>query len=327
MSQVHVAAAILKRDGRVLICKRPADKKMGGMWEFPGGKLEKGETAEAALVREMREELEAEITVEGLFRRLETDSACFHFFDCTLKSDHLIKLEHQEILFALPNKLSSYAFCPPDAPIVAELMRKPRFKNYIWDLDGTLMDTYPAMTETMLLALKDFGITADKTELLALMKQSVSTARAHYPVPDAALRAAYKQYETEPAKNAPPMPHALETLEKIQALGGMNHVFTHRGALTLPLLQAAFPKIRFGQIITPADGFPMKPAPNALNALCERGGFQKETALMIGDRDIDILCAANANIAGCLFDPDGFYNHFETDFRVNSLSAFCERFV
>lgn len=54
---IVVAAALVDRDGRVLIQQRPADKHMGGLWEFPGGKLEQGETPEQALVRELEEEL------------------------------------------------------------------------------------------------------------------------------------------------------------------------------------------------------------------------------------------------------------------------------
>jgi 8-oxo-dGTP diphosphatase len=59
---VHVAAAaLIDADGRVLVAQRPADKPMGGMWEFPGGKLEPGETPEDALRRELREELGIEV--------------------------------------------------------------------------------------------------------------------------------------------------------------------------------------------------------------------------------------------------------------------------
>jgi haloacid dehalogenase superfamily, subfamily IA, variant 1 with third motif having Dx(3-4)D or Dx(3-4)E len=327
MNHVHVAAAILKKDGRILICKRPADKKMGGLWEFPGGKLEPFETPEAALIREMREELEADIEIEGLFRRLETDTVCLHFFDCTLKSDHLRQLEHPEIAFVLPKDLATYHFCPPDAPIVAELMRKPRFANYIWDLDGTLTDTYPGMTKGMQQALHDFGIEADMDELANLMKRSVRTAMQRYPAPEADLRAAYTLYEQALNQTAQPVPYAHEALQKIQAFGGMNHIFTHRDKLTMPLLNRLFPDIVFGQIITPKSGFPLKPAPDALNAICERGGFKKESAMMVGDRDIDIICASNAGMAGCLLDPGGFYKDFETDFRVDNLKHFCERFI
>ena len=57
---IVVAGALIDADGRVLITKRPEGKKMAGLWEFPGGKIEKGETPEQALIRELKEELNIE---------------------------------------------------------------------------------------------------------------------------------------------------------------------------------------------------------------------------------------------------------------------------
>ena len=59
---IVVAAALIDTDGRVLIARRPSGKKMAGLWEFPGGKVERGETPESALIRELREELEIDVT-------------------------------------------------------------------------------------------------------------------------------------------------------------------------------------------------------------------------------------------------------------------------
>lgn len=79
-----VAAALVDRDGRVLLQQRPADRHLGGLWEFPGGKVERGERPEAALIRELREEL-----------GIETDEACFApatFASAPLGEQHLILL-------------------------------------------------------------------------------------------------------------------------------------------------------------------------------------------------------------------------------------------
>lgn len=65
LNTLHVAAAIIEQDGHVLACRRNSDRALGGKWEFPGGKLEPGESPSQALIREIREELGVHITVTG----------------------------------------------------------------------------------------------------------------------------------------------------------------------------------------------------------------------------------------------------------------------
>lgn len=207
-------------------------------------------------------------------------------------------------------------------------MTKPRYAHYIWDFDGMLMDTYPGMTRAMELALLDFGIAPDAQELMALMKISVRKAIEHYPEADPALlRKRYTLHEHDLVTAAQPNPGVQAALEKIAALGGRHYVYTHRGPMTRALLAAAFAHVVFEDIVTGADGFPLKPAPDALNTLCARHGIDKRTALMSGDREVDVLSAHNAGMAGCLYDPEGFYNAFETPLRVKSMAEFVERFV
>lgn len=61
---MKVACALIYKEDRILLCRRPPNKAQGGLWEFPGGKLEKGETAEQALIREIREELDLSLSIE-----------------------------------------------------------------------------------------------------------------------------------------------------------------------------------------------------------------------------------------------------------------------
>ncbi len=311
MKKIHVAAAILRKDGRILICRRPKGKQMAGLWEFPGGKLEPGETAGQALVREMREELGVEIRVEGHFGTIHTQDATLDFLDCVLTGGELRSMEGQTFRLVYPNQLSEYEFCPADGPVVAALMKKPRFGHIVWDLDGTLLNTYPGMNKAMGLALKDFGIMADEEELKGLMKQSVRAAIAHYGVNEAQVRQVYSAYEKPLALEAKPMAGVCKMLKTIQNLGGKNHVYTHRDQLAKTLLERAFPGIVFGQVITVEDGFPLKPAPDALSAILKREGISKDDAIMIGDREIDVACAQNAGIAGYLFEQDKFLEDFQ----------------
>lgn len=77
--QIVVAAALVDRDGRILVTERPAGKHLAGMWEFPGGKVEAGETPEAALIRELREELGIETETSCLAPAAFTSHAYEHF--------------------------------------------------------------------------------------------------------------------------------------------------------------------------------------------------------------------------------------------------------
>ncbi|MCU0887160.1 MAG: (deoxy)nucleoside triphosphate pyrophosphohydrolase [Rubritepida sp.] len=122
-----VACALLDADGRILLAQRPEGKSMAGLWEFPGGKLAEGETPEAALIRELREEL-----------GIETRAAClaplffashgyerFHLlmplYVCRKWSGRPTPREGQTLAWVRPEKLRDYPMPPADVPLVALL--------------------------------------------------------------------------------------------------------------------------------------------------------------------------------------------------------------
>jgi 8-oxo-dGTP diphosphatase len=121
------AAALIDADGRVLIAKRPEGKSMAGLWEFPGGKVRDGELPETALVRELAEELDLDIT--------ETCLAPFTFASHVYDDFHLLMplylcriwkgqpkpLEGQELKWVMPVRLADYPMPPADQPLVALL--------------------------------------------------------------------------------------------------------------------------------------------------------------------------------------------------------------
>ncbi len=124
---VEVVAAVIERGGRILIARRPAGSHLGGFWEFPGGKRQAGETPEAALVREIREELDAAVTVGELLEVVEwaypEKTVKLRFFRCALQGEPGAA-EGQELRWVAPGDLGRYEFPPADAGLVARLRRR-----------------------------------------------------------------------------------------------------------------------------------------------------------------------------------------------------------
>ena len=124
MKTVEVAAAIIHHDGRILATQRGyGDYKDG--WEFPGGKLEPGESAQQAIVREIREELAVEIEPEQLVMTVEYDYPTFHLrmhcFWAAIKTGEIRLIEHEAARWVTRDELDSLQWLPADVAVVAEL--------------------------------------------------------------------------------------------------------------------------------------------------------------------------------------------------------------
>ena len=121
-----VAALIWDRE-RFMICQRPAHKARGLLWEFVGGKTEPGETMEAALIRECREELDITVSVGDIFTQVihEYPDILIRLtlFHCTIADGEPKLLEHHDLKWILPEEIPQYDFCPADKDILA-LIRK-----------------------------------------------------------------------------------------------------------------------------------------------------------------------------------------------------------
>ncbi len=126
MASVHlvVTAAVVERDGALLVTRRGAHQHLAGMWEFPGGKCEPGETLAACLRREMREELDVEVSVgDEIYSVTHTypeRSVELHFFACTLNGSPRPVLG-QEMRWMPRRELRPEEFPPADAELIARL--------------------------------------------------------------------------------------------------------------------------------------------------------------------------------------------------------------
>ena len=124
-NSVEVAAALIFRDGKLLITQRHADAHLGGLWEFPGGKREPNETFKQCLVREIREELGVEISVGALFEEIShaypEKSVRLKFFVCQLLSGEPQPLDCASFKWVGKSELDDYAFPAADAQLLQKL--------------------------------------------------------------------------------------------------------------------------------------------------------------------------------------------------------------
>lgn len=123
MEIIEVAAGVVRRaDGRVLICRRTG--RLEGLWEFPGGKLEPGETPAQCLERELMEELDLCVTAGETLGEVEREEdgriIRLVFVSATLSGTDMFSLHvHGKAVWALPSELNQYAFCPADAAFLS----------------------------------------------------------------------------------------------------------------------------------------------------------------------------------------------------------------
>lgn len=122
---VEVAAAIIQKEGRILICRRGEGGSCAHLWEFPGGKREAGETLQVCAVRECLEELGLKIRITGRFGQVTHQypdrevSLSFFLAECTGGSLHTFV--HEQVRWVRLEELPAYDFCPADTQIIREL--------------------------------------------------------------------------------------------------------------------------------------------------------------------------------------------------------------
>lgn len=127
MNIVEVVAALIWNGEKFMICQRPANKKRGLLWEFVGGKVEKGESKEQALIRECKEELDIEIAVDSEFIRTKHTypdiTINLTVFNSRIVSGKPTLLEHKDLKWITKNEIQKYNFCPADKVILEKIKK------------------------------------------------------------------------------------------------------------------------------------------------------------------------------------------------------------
>lgn len=124
----EVVAALVWENGKFMICQRPAHKARGLLWEFVGGKVEKGETKEEALIRECHEELDVTVAVEDVFMDVlhEYPDLTVHLtlFNSRIAEGVPKLLEHNDIKWITPQEIGNFDFCPADEEILKRITKE-----------------------------------------------------------------------------------------------------------------------------------------------------------------------------------------------------------
>ena len=179
---------------------------------------------------------------------------------------------------------------------------------FIWDLDGTLLDSYEIIINSLYQIYKEKGFEIDKREIYEdAINESVSyfikRMETTLGVPFQDLKDRYTNITHEQVLSIKAMEHAKEILEYLNSVGVHNYVYTHRGTTTEVVLSNIGLKSYFDDIVTSLDNFKRKPDPEGLNYLINKYHLDKNNTYYVGDRKLDVECANNAHIKSIMFIP------------------------
>ena len=179
---------------------------------------------------------------------------------------------------------------------------------FIWDLDGTLIDSYGIIVNSLHQIYLEKGVNIDKSEILYdVLNESVSyfikKTEERFGVPFDDLKDRYSIISHNETLNIKAMKHGKEILEYLKNKGITNYVFTHRGITTESVLKNIGIYSYFEDMVTSLNNFKRKPDPEGLNYLIDKYHLDRDNTYYVGDRPMDIKCANNAHIKSIMFVP------------------------
>lgn len=314
---IEVSAGIIRReDGKMLICQRGEGRANAHLWEFPGGKREQGEDAARCLSRELQEELGLQVTDIRSVCENDWQGIHFTFLSCVALNEP-VPTEHEAVKFVSPRQLLEYSFCPADQMVARSLALCGRqFSVFFWDFDGTLADTYPALTAMLQETCRLHGFTVEADRALNLLKvelrHAVDTLAAEQGIDAEEMMQTFRRLERDtPATVFPPIPGVLEA---IHALKGKHYLVTHRDVGAVDWLKVN--GLSFADYVTREKALPRKPAPDMITYLLKKHGLDAADCVMIGDRPLDMEAGQAAGVTTCLLDTEERFSQTPATFRT-----------
>lgn len=201
-----------------------------------------------------------------------------------------------------------------------------KYNNFIWDFDGTLFDTYPAMVDGAWHALQDFGYVMDKKDIYHIMKKhSTSQLRKEKQLTEEEFTPLFHQYEAKSQEISRPFKETQEVLHTLKQQGGRHFILTHRlTSSTWALLETFDLAHLIDEVVGIDQDFPRKPDPAALNHLIHRFQLERGKTMMIGDRRLDIEAGINAGVTTCLYDLDHFLGNIPASYIIGNLKEIID---
>ncbi len=181
-------------------------------------------------------------------------------------------------------------------------------KAYIWDMDGTLIDSYDAIVSALADVAEACGVQDSPGQILRAVKQeSVSGYLRDLSAGSGkSTETLYQMYRAVGHANDDQItliPGAAETLKVLQDQGAKHFVYTHRGSTTRPLLERLGIREHFTETVTSENGFRPKPSGEGVEYLLEKYALDRMKTAYVGDRALDVLCAKDAGVQAVLYLP------------------------
>lgn len=201
-------------------------------------------------------------------------------------------------------------------------------QHFIWDFDGTLVDTYPNLVGYLTLALSDFGITAEPVEILEKMMENIPYAidfyTQQYNLPELKQRYDY-HYTLGKGDAVQTFENVTAVLERIQQLGGHNYIFTNRGVTLDALLDRMELRDYFAEIIKAGDPeFEYKPSPRPILYLMKKHGGTPDNTAMVGDRKCDLESGYEAGCKTIHLLTPSVPQHPPCDWRIANFQEMLD---
>lgn len=201
-----------------------------------------------------------------------------------------------------------------------------KIDHFIYDFDGTLSNSYPIFLKILLEIIHrhDGKTTCTEAELYRRLKnRNVEGYRAvewsdGFTAKEFASE--FHVLQGKYAKEFKLFDGARELLEAVVKSGKKNYLYTHSGKVVYEIMDNMGVSQYFTYVLDASQGFPSKPAPDALLSLVERFDLDPKVCVMIGDRPLDVQAGANAGMQSCFWDLEGFFPNTPATYHVEKLS-------